>query len=100
MLTRLIFMNPFHVGLAAISLPLLIRGASPPRSPHAVARGAPNAPLRSGGRVRGAPRSRLWLHGAEQIIGQKRLRAQGCSTKQNCALLRGRYGRATGTATL
>jgi hypothetical protein len=30
-------------------------GASPPRTPLAFARGAPNAPLRSGGRARGAP---------------------------------------------
>ena len=32
-----------------------IRGASPPRTPFAVARGAPRSPLRSGGRARGAP---------------------------------------------
>src|SRR5437016_144532 len=32
-----------------------IRGASPPRTPFAFARGAPRSPLRSGGRARGAP---------------------------------------------
>src|SRR5713226_3918355 len=38
-----------------MAAPDQIRGASPPRTPLAFARGAPRSPLRSGGRARGAP---------------------------------------------
>src|SRR5713226_6078549 len=56
-----------------MAAPDQIRGASPPRTPFAFARGAPRSPLRSGGRARGAPSP---LCGQQQRV-QSRARSAG-----------------------
>src|ERR1700682_1689602 len=62
------------------SHPNWIRGASPPRTPFAFARGAPRSPLRSGGRARGAPSP---LCGQQQRVQSSRFEPQNGLTRLN-----------------